>query len=73
MSVSEVGAFEMSGAPGNTAREWHFDRTIENSAHGNTQHNRVLHLFNELVNLTISVLALTVVAFYLLSGEVHPY
>ena len=62
MSAPEVGAFEQSGVPDNTAHERHFDRTIDNIAHGNTQHNRVLHLFNELVNLTISVLPLTGVA-----------
>ena len=59
MSAPEVGAFEQSGVPGNTAREWHFDRTFDNIAHGNTQHNRVLHLFNQPANLTTSGLTLT--------------
>ena len=62
MSAPDVVALDLRGVPGNTAREWHFGRTIDNIAHRNTQHNRVLHMFNELANLTASFLALTGVA-----------
>ena len=36
MNAPEVGAFELSGVPGNAACEWHCDTTIDNIAHGNS-------------------------------------
>ena len=54
VSVSEIGALEVSGMPDNMASEWHLGRTADDIVHGNNEYN---HLLNKLANLTNRVVA----------------